>query len=208
RIVELNTPQEWRLFLTEHDEQVECEFKLHGVVCLSDLPPFKKKVKHNQIPYLHQSVAITGLGNKHFNTSIEAVAQIVAYFTREVGQHKLNKVKFVSMYQTFPVIHLSSHYFSRRDQVMPADEVDFDSDVDPMWILEKMKGQKYCHTTENMVYYQEHVEGEDGIRYPIIKASKIQLRDIIEVTMCFVAHPLAKGRVKLTAVLKTVTLVD
>ncbi len=50
----------------------------------------------------------------------------------------------------------------------------------------------------------------DPIRYsyPSIKPDKIHIGDIVEVALSFVVYPLAKGRAKCTAVLKTITLID
>ncbi|KAK0439740.1 uncharacterized protein EV420DRAFT_1650785 [Desarmillaria tabescens] len=220
---ELDRPQEWCLF--HNDDDAECEFVMQGIVCLTDLLPFKKRVKQvydlsyirishtihreHQAPYLRQSDAVTGFGTNTFKQSIKAMACIVAMFSQDIGYARLNNVKFTSTYQSYPTIHLSNRYFSRRDQVLQRDEIEFDQNIDPFGLLSKMGGQKYCHAKENAVYYYENTSDSDGsLKYVDIKPSKIQVGDIVEVTFGFVAFPLSKGRVKITAMLRSITLLD
>ncbi|PBK84469.1 hypothetical protein ARMGADRAFT_1088476 [Armillaria gallica] len=210
-IEESSSPHEWRLLSVSaaDDKRMDTDITIQGVLCATDLPPFKKRVKANQASYLRQSVSITGLGTNPFNNAMEAIASVYATFIRQLGQDQLVPIQFMSTYKEFPSIDISNRYFSRRDQTPSEAEIEFGEIVDPLDILGKLHGQVYCHSVDNSVAYYEHRAATDGgFRYKEIRPEQLQVGDIIEVTFEFIAVPVSKGKAKLIAVLKTITLLD
>ncbi|KAK0421506.1 hypothetical protein EV421DRAFT_1917347 [Armillaria borealis] len=75
--------------------------------------------------------------------------------------------------------------------------------------LSEAAGDRYVYTDHNEIFYYERKTSESGKReFMDISSSKIQVGDIVEVHMTFIAMPVKDGKKKVASTLRSVTLLD
>ncbi len=115
-----------------------------------------------QIKYLRQSISLTGLGTPHFESSIKAILDIYALFSRSVPREKLQQCSFIDRYGTYSGIEMSNRYFSPKKDFPTSKSVPFSSDIDPKGILTRAAGTNFIHAEQNVVSYYECSVASDG----------------------------------------------
>ncbi|PBK59613.1 hypothetical protein ARMSODRAFT_1027244 [Armillaria solidipes] len=204
------SPAEWRLVFKSSNETVsETVLVLHGAVCRLDLPPVKARVSPKRAMYLRQGISITGYGSLTFGRAIEAVSSIYTLFSRDIGERNMANVECIGMHQGFQSLSSSNCYLTRRDQADDLAEVLIPPAMDPHRHLEEAAGEKYVYTDDNEIFCYERKIMDSGEReFVDISPSKIQIGDIVEVHMTFMAVPVKDGKKKVISTLRSITLLD
>lgn len=176
--------------------------------------------------YLWQGISITGYGSLTFGHAIEAVSSIYTLFSHDIGERNMANIKCVGIHQGFQSLSSSNRYLTRRDQADDLAEVLIPPVMDPHWHLEEVAGEKYVYTDDNEIFcYERKImdSGErewvfwsaskpimitDHYRFVDISPSKIQIGDIVEVHMMFMAVPVKDGKKKVISTLRSITLLD
>ncbi|KAF8237673.1 hypothetical protein L208DRAFT_1246044, partial [Tricholoma matsutake] len=205
----------------------EAVLSIQGIVWQKDLPPFYKEryfevilrahtltedsLHKNQIRYLKQSISLTGFDTLAFHTAVDNLSSIYALFSHCVLPTKLQAWVLDDYTLGFCSISASNRLFTPRSE-SPTDPIqDLGRDVDPQGKLLKCTqlGGQYFHSKDNKVNYWEWTTNQLGTyKYIPTSPTKIQVRDIIEVKLFFLAVPLRGSQFKMTVVLHDLTILD
>ncbi|KAK2459290.1 hypothetical protein APHAL10511_008692 [Amanita phalloides] len=82
-------------------------------------------------------------------------------------------------------------------------------DVDPSGILAALAGDDFFHGEQNVVkYYNRKIVQGGAVKYEAIAPVRFRVGDIVEAKATLMLVPIREGRFKLTAVLRSLTLLD
>ncbi|KAF8805555.1 hypothetical protein BYT27DRAFT_7224755 [Phlegmacium glaucopus] len=175
----------WRLVYSQVAEEdapgpEEVVASLQGIVCNADLPPFRECIStgSKQIKYIRQSVTLTAFSDSAFDAVGTNIAEVHTLFRRI----------------------MSNRYFTPKSEVPDvAAGIVLGEDIDPHGNLRRAAGTGYVHTADNQVYYFEQ-----QVKTPVT----FQVGDIVEVQVSFAVLPLQEGKLKMSMILRSISLLD
>ncbi|KAH9487339.1 hypothetical protein JR316_0001413 [Psilocybe cubensis] len=165
----------------------EVIFRLQGIVSDKMLPPMAKPASTvKQQPYLCTAIAITGLGDIVFNKVMEKLEEV-----------------FLRFANNFPADSVSGY-----DPVLHKD-TGFHPLVDPDNVLASMVGDSFIHAIDNKVQFLCREILPDGTaRYYSYNPASIQIGDIVEISVAFVAFPAQGNKYKFVVALRGILVLD
>lgn len=176
--------------------------------------------------YLRQSVTLTGYGTTTFERGIQAILDVQAFFDRNIPANKLDECTLIEKCDGALGINMTNQYFTPWREATNEVEVTFTSDIDPMGILAGHGKNQFIHCEQNVVKYYnrktiqggaiklvlirifEQTNTEYAIRYEAIPPVRFHVGDIVEIKATLMLIPVREGHFKLTAVLRSLTLLD
>lgn len=186
------TPAIYRLInLTENSSELEeATFTVHGIILEKELPPinhvecdsysliifvpylkyFRHNPRRNQnfAAYIRQYVALAGYDLESFNRTLEAYAKVHHYFRDLLPTITLEDIQPVSI-GDFSALACYTRYFTSRRSCPSAIHQPFGPGVDPDGYLDKLRGNTYVHTEDNMVQFLGKTKTDSGLWYVICK---------------------------------------
>ncbi|KAJ2913339.1 hypothetical protein MD484_g7076, partial [Candolleomyces efflorescens] len=204
-------PESYRLTENIDGVKEEITVRIPGIICSKTLPPVERRLTattKNQIRNLRQYVKITGLGSLQFadlEEKVELVYQRFLGAIKEGVQHP-----GFTPHEGDSAIHLHSRYFTERRFAPNLCHTPFSKDVDPLHILEDLRGADYIHAADNDVQYLKKIQdGQNAPRYETLTPSEFKEGDIVEAGVSFVAYPQGKGHpFKLVFTLRSLALIS
>jgi hypothetical protein len=109
-------------------------------------------VDDSKKPYLRQSVQLTGLDTKTFETGVDNLRMLHVMLARQIPEGLMEQYN-PSSYLQYPSIDLGTRYFTaRRDDPLGA-AIPFHPNVDPKGVLSSIATDTYFHGEDNQVLY-------------------------------------------------------
>ncbi|RXW16793.1 hypothetical protein EST38_g9064 [Candolleomyces aberdarensis] len=157
---------------------------------------------------LRQHVKITAFGAALYNRLHEKAAEIFKVF--EANSHRVKiRMGERKLWDGELCFDFHSRYFTERRHVPSVKHVPFPDEVDPLHILEDLKGEELLHLDENDVQYCAKVYEEDGqVSYIAKHPKEFQIGDFVEVTVAFVCHPVKKNEFMVIPTLRALALLS
>ena len=122
----------------------------------------EKKRNQNLAAFVRQYVALTGLDMECFSKTLEAAARVHRFFEDFLSIEKLEPFQPISI-DGFDVLACHTRYFMPRRNCRLLVEQPFGPGVDPNGDLERIKGNTYIHTEDNIVQYLEEKKKNDEL---------------------------------------------
>ncbi|KAF8694149.1 hypothetical protein AX14_002155 [Amanita brunnescens Koide BX004] len=185
--------------LVDPSKLEELVTSIQGIIWKHDLPPFTQQIH----------VMLTGLGMPIFEKGVQALLDVQAFFEHYIPANKLDECTIIEKCDTALGIHVSNRHFTPRQEAPAEEAIPFSAEVDPSGLLAALVGDQFFHSEQNVVKYnsREVVEG-GAIRYRPIPLVRFRIGDIVEAKATLMLIPLRQGHFKLTAVLRSLTLLD
>lgn len=101
---------------------------------------------------VRQYVAITGFDSESFAKTLAGLARVRRLFEDSLPINKLDSLQLVSM-DGIPALSCHTRYFTTRRDCSSTILQNFGPHVDPNGDLEKLKGEDFVHTEDNIVQY-------------------------------------------------------
>jgi len=101
---------------------------------------------------IRQYVALTGLGIEEFNSTLTGLARVHKYFKDVLPADKLERLDPFSLHG-YLALACHTRYFHARHLCQSAVAIPFGPGVDPLGVLERIAGDLYVHTEDNVVQY-------------------------------------------------------
>lgn len=146
---------------------------------------FSRRMK-NFATYAKQAVVLSGFGAILFEEAVRKIAFIHSMFEEQIHGHKINDWE-VERFQDNLAISAHSRYFAQKRHVKANDRHSFQPFVDQNGELEKLKGENFVHSSDNVVKYVMRSKKEDGsfqlsyfILNMIIRFMMIDSRPVIQ----------------------------
>lgn len=122
----------------------------HWCTCSSD---------RSHLPFLEQSVTITGLGETYFNTALSNLNELTSCFNDASYPNQSTSPTVVPS-QPYPSLKISNRYFVTKSTAQ-SPTIDFDYNEDPNQYLTLHDDEQLCHTEDNKVTYYQVREPQD-----------------------------------------------
>ncbi|RXW12852.1 hypothetical protein EST38_g13002 [Candolleomyces aberdarensis] len=231
KVESFDEPKTLRLAVDTPDGLEEAAFRVPGFLCSKTLPPILRSVcarggidgsasvtiddrdgRRNEVvehaKKLRQHVKVTAFGSTLYSTLQEKAADIFKVF--EDNSHHINiRPSDRKLWDGEICFDFHSRYFTERKHVPSVKHAPFPQEVDPLHILEDLKGEDLLHLEENDVQYCEKVYGDDGsVSYVAMDPKKFQVGDFVELTVTFVCHPVKKNEFVVIPTLRALALLS
>ncbi|KAF8324385.1 hypothetical protein F5887DRAFT_1086610 [Amanita rubescens] len=198
--------------MVDPKELEELVVSIQGIIWKQDLPPFVQEIRRptqNRKRFLRQSVTLTGCGTPTFEQGLKTIMDVQALFDRHIPANKIDECTFIDKCDKHLGIHLTNRYFTPRWESPAEEAVPFTTDVDPSGILAALAGHDFFHGEQNIVKYHDRQIVQGGaVKYETISPVRFRVGDIVEAKATFMLVPIREGRFKLSAVLRSLTLLD
>jgi hypothetical protein len=113
---------------------------------------------------MRQYVALTGLNLEDFNKTLEGLGKVHRFFEDLLPGNKLQPMETLSIDGNL-ALACHTRYFRERRHCRSAVPYPFGPGVDPNKDLERLGGDLYIHTEENVVQYLgRKTDGENAIK--------------------------------------------
>ncbi|KAJ2921134.1 hypothetical protein H1R20_g15961, partial [Candolleomyces eurysporus] len=211
-VSQFEQPSALRLIKNVNGEQEEVCVRIPGILCSKTLPPVTrplsvKNAKH--IRHLRQYAKLTGLGCGTFEGLQAKIVEIHQKFARSVTESEHVQDLDFHPYEGDFALDVHARYFTDRHSAPGLKHVPFTTDVDPLHILESIRGVKFIHAPENEVQYCRRVTDESGAAsYESMPPAALKEGDLVEAHVAFVAYPLGNHQYKLILSLRTLSLLS
>ncbi|KAH6894773.1 hypothetical protein BKA70DRAFT_1375752 [Coprinopsis sp. MPI-PUGE-AT-0042] len=177
----LTGPKSLRVVLKKEDinEQEEVVWHVQGIIQKHELPPFTTNMRK----------------------AIDNTVYLFTEFSRCVGASDLKPIAFLEQGKDGPCLDLSNRYFTPRSDDPYGSSIPMDTAIDPT-------GTELFHGEDNEVKYFERKRSKESGKYSLEAISPIRLRvgDIVECQTTFMLVPVKGKQWKMTAVLRSITL--
>ncbi|KAF8061874.1 hypothetical protein FPV67DRAFT_1669824 [Lyophyllum atratum] len=193
----------------------ECVFTVYGAITKKDLPPLKmgiKKLDKAKVRFLKQSIRLEGLGSDQFQDAIAAAGAVWELFDRVFEEGTLEKWKDGLAGEKDKVLDIANLLVTNAKDGTEQDHIPFDTNSDPLGVMDSLLQKGYVRTEDNVVQYSEGKGGIDGKRrYERIGPQAFRIGDIVAVQLSFKAISLSDGRAganrsRMIVVLRSMTL--
>ncbi|KAI0084505.1 hypothetical protein BDY19DRAFT_875268, partial [Irpex rosettiformis] len=179
---------------------------LQGFVLRCNLPPITRSEQIPKNPMAtKQSMVITGLGNKDFDTAARAVLEVHTLFASTLPENMLVPWK-PSRDGDFVCLEFSNRFFKTGGD-SNAGIVELNADIDPLGLLRACcpSGE---HTEDNVVlYYERHVMPDsEETTYTSCKPVCVRVGQLVEIQASFCTVPITKGRHVMLSKLRSVCI--
>ena len=175
-------PALWRLASDNGGELEESVFRLQGIICSKELPPYNKwvnteqrtrswqpstdysrlPVQETRIKYFQQAVQLTAFGMKEFDVVLENIRHFQMRFIRHFGDMTVVEWEPTSFRDEFSTVTASNRLFSMRSSGSNAESDDALRSIDPTGRLRTSAAKLGLHHTgENKVEYFAFKEKEN-----------------------------------------------
>ncbi|KAF8234249.1 hypothetical protein L208DRAFT_1262999, partial [Tricholoma matsutake] len=156
------------------------------------------------IKYLHQSIALSGLGSPTFEQVILAAQEIYGHFDCQFTEEILES--WNDSPENLTMLNISNCYLTPLTEAGVQPSILFFKGVDPQNILKNLSrgnsSQAHIHTEDNQVQYFMLCRGRAGeCKYEECKPQQFHIGDIIQVQMSFVNIPIKGGMCKMLTIL-------
>ncbi|KAJ2911792.1 hypothetical protein MD484_g8622, partial [Candolleomyces efflorescens] len=201
-----------RLTQLVQSEVEEVHVKVVGVLCSKTLPPIDRELRAQgakHVRKLRQFCKISGLGLPEFDSLRTKVEHVWAQFAAQAGDKLVQPVSF-ACHEGDYAIDVHARYFTDRQATPGSKHIPFTRDVDPLSILDDLRGSMFIHGPDNYVQYCKKVEREDGLgyRYEYLAPANLKEGDIVEATISFIAYPFGESGYKLVLALRALALLS
>ncbi|KAJ6474031.1 hypothetical protein C8R47DRAFT_1221280 [Mycena vitilis] len=217
RIVVSQTSQgrrSWRLCAKAGDEDVldEIVLRIQGIVTKNNLVPRNlRSCTLAKAQFLSQHVEICGLDTATFEASMGQINAIHELFSDYLSGIDITPVPD-GPNSTNCSLGAANRVFSRKYDLPTEQDNDFEPGLDPIGLLDKLKGTEFFHAPENMVKYFRRVKAATETQVkPVYEGfipGAFKPGDIVEMQLCIVGVSAAKNSVKITTRLQALTLLD
>ncbi|KAJ2912380.1 hypothetical protein MD484_g8042, partial [Candolleomyces efflorescens] len=198
-VMAFKEPRCYRLVTATGGENDEVVVKIPGVLCRAvDTDEHVRK--------LRQFIKLTGFSSPAFDCIQGKICEVVALFSAAIQPGRLLDVVF-NGYDGHNAVDAHTRYFTERRQAPSLAHQAFALDVDPLNVLEELRGGKYIHTDENVVQYvrKEQASGRES-SYTRVSPTVFKEGDIAEVWAAFTAFPVSKTEYKLVLSMRMLVL--
>jgi hypothetical protein len=138
---------------------------VHPLLIINDLGITmitSKATSPRQVRNLWQYAKITGLGATSFDAAIQKVDEIHQLFCRTVSPGDTVTPPSFSPHKGDSAVDVHARYFTDRHSAPGLKHIPFKPDVNPMHILENLRGVKFIHAPDNDVQYCKKVSDDNG----------------------------------------------
>ncbi|KAJ2911705.1 hypothetical protein MD484_g8709, partial [Candolleomyces efflorescens] len=205
-------PEAYRLTNTVEGEAAEVTVRVPGILCSKMLPPVTRPLgvkSRKHVRNLRQFVRLTGLGLIAFDELAGKIEEINAKFRESLPTGDQVQGLVLQEYEGEVALDMHSRYFTDRAAVPGLKHIPLHDDVDPLHILEGLRGPHFIHAPENEVQYCRKVCGEgDNVRYQSMTPANFGEGDVVEAHVALVAYPLGVKNYKMVMSLRTLALIS
>ncbi|KAJ7108106.1 hypothetical protein C8R44DRAFT_636894, partial [Mycena epipterygia] len=202
----------WRICAGTDEDGIseEVVFRLQGVLTKNNLVPKNVQAcpQHKAI-HLTQHAEICGMETEAFNQSINSIGAIKDLFEEHLPGAVVWSLETEEGHAG-TLFSASNRVFTYRADDPTEQDTGFQSGVDPMHILNRLKGKDLIHAPENIVQYFKRAEvlSDDKPAYVTTVPGRFKIGDIVEMQLSFVALTSLHKKVKVTARLQALTLLS
>ncbi|KAH6909729.1 hypothetical protein BKA70DRAFT_1561420 [Coprinopsis sp. MPI-PUGE-AT-0042] len=203
-------PDTYRL-TARKDRDAEAHFRLSGIICSKVLPPIISKpriAEEKHLRNLRQFVKVTGFASPTFHEIQDKLDDIMDLFRQALGPLKLTSTEG-KLWEGQVAVDCHARYFTDRESASQEKHLEFGEGVDPMNILDDLRGASLIHGSDNKVEYLTKMQDPDGVwGYEECNPSVFKEGDVVEVVVSFIAVPVKGGSYKLVTSMKALSLIS
>jgi len=160
---------QFKLIGTTAINMLRLSFDEHIFYCIFSLSLRNEKSKIRCANYLRQYVAITGLNLEVFNTTLEGLGRVYRYFEDMLPKYEVEPLEPVTIHEHIAMACYTRYFLPYRS-CKTAVRYPFGPEVDPDGVLERLGGNSFLHTEDNVVQYLgKRVDEEKYVKYWIIR---------------------------------------
>ncbi|KAJ2914405.1 hypothetical protein MD484_g6005, partial [Candolleomyces efflorescens] len=202
-----------RLTRTQNGELEEVVVRVPGILCFKTLPPVDRPLSANTIRHvrnLRQYVRISGLGSDTFNEFEDIVKSVHKMFSDHKGPDSSIPLPVKSAFESHFALDLHARYLTDRRVAPNERHIPFTDDVDPIRVLEGLRGARFIHTAENEVQYlKKGYDNDNMVSYERLPPREFKEGDMVEASFSFIAYSLGENKgYKLVLQLRSLALLS
>ncbi|KAJ7197903.1 hypothetical protein C8J57DRAFT_1737544 [Mycena rebaudengoi] len=204
------TRKEWRLCGCEEGgtEPVEMTARVQGILVTSDLRYNHRHSEFNRI-YLSQRVSISGYGTEDFADSMGKKEELYGLFERYFPEGTMRNTNIAAPLK-HDIFAAATRLFTPKADAPNGRDIPFPPQMDPIGVLEQLKGSDLMHVKENQVVCMKRLRDTRTGDIIYVSASPANFRpgDIVELEVYFVAIQRRDKTTVMTTRLQSITLLD
>ncbi|PPQ83521.1 hypothetical protein CVT24_005894 [Panaeolus cyanescens] len=147
-----------------------------------------------------------GLGVQQFAEFEQLVKVAVEKFEQVLGYGKVKGIDS-KPFEGYKAYDIGTRYFTDRDDAPTVQHVPFDRELDPNYILEMLRKDRFIHGEDNIVQYCAKINGGEA-SYVKGRADQFEDGDIVEAHVAFACWPVGRDRYQAGLILRALATIN